>query len=120
MKAFVLSGQDVDEFLVDFEDGNGAVPAHHHPNADGSSGGWVARTAYVDPQALIGDEATVYGRARILGPARLSGRVRVRDRASILGPTELYGPLVVEGRSCLVNGEISGRPRVAAGDGFSE
>lgn len=43
----------------DFDDGNGPVPAHQHPNG----GGWVAETATVAPGAFVGPAAQVYGTA---------------------------------------------------------
>ena len=46
----------------DFNDGNGPVPAHKHPNG----GGWVADTARVDETAFVGRDAMVYGDAMVL------------------------------------------------------
>lgn len=45
--------------LFDFQDGDGPVPAHRHTNPDGSVGGWVADTAYVDPTAYVSPYALV-------------------------------------------------------------
>jgi hypothetical protein len=53
----------------DFGDSNGMVPAHRHINPDGSIGGWVADTAFVDSSVYIGFEALVYNKARILNMA---------------------------------------------------
>lgn len=39
----------------DFEDGDGPVPAHKHPNG----GGWVAESAHVDETAYVGSEASI-------------------------------------------------------------
>ena len=42
--------------MFDFEDGNGPVPAHKHPNG----GGWVADTATVADTAYVGANAEAY------------------------------------------------------------
>lgn len=57
----------------DFQDGNGPVPAHQHPNG----GGWVAETARVDASAYVGPNAWVYGDARVYGNARVFDNARV-------------------------------------------
>ena len=50
----------------DFGDGAGPVPAHRHPNADGSEGGWVAETAYVAPWTILDSDAEIFGTARVM------------------------------------------------------
>jgi hypothetical protein len=47
----------------------GPVPAHRHINPDGSTGGWVAETAYVAPTAFLAEHAYVYDRARVTDKA---------------------------------------------------
>ena len=52
----------------DFQDGNGLVPAHKHPNG----GGWVANTASVAESVYVGPKAQVSGLARVYGSAVVS------------------------------------------------
>lgn len=61
--------------LFDFEDGNGPVPAHQHPNG----GGWVADTATVDASALVSQHARVFGHATVADAAC------IYDRACVFG-----------------------------------
>jgi len=56
----------------DFEDGKDEVPAHRHVNPDGSLGGWVADTAYVDPTSYVMWSAKVYDDARVLENSEIS------------------------------------------------
>lgn len=51
----------------DFQDGNGPVRAHRHPNGCG----WVADTAFVADTVYVGPEARVYGNAQVSGDARI-------------------------------------------------
>ena len=55
--------------MHDFNDGNGPVPAHQHPNG----GGWVADTATVADTAFVGLGAQVCGEALVYGTARVGG-----------------------------------------------
>lgn len=41
--------------IFNFNDGNGPVPAHKHPNG----GGWVANTALVDRSVFVSSSARV-------------------------------------------------------------
>ena len=59
----------------DFQDGNGPVAAHQHPNG----GGWVADTASVEPTAYVGLNAKVYGNASVFGHANVFGNAMVCD-----------------------------------------
>ncbi len=63
----------------DFNDGNGPVPAHKHPNG----GGWVADTAKVDETAYVGRDARVYGNAMVYDTARVYGDAQVYDYARV-------------------------------------
>ena len=69
----------------DFQDGNGLVPAHKHPNG----GGWVANTAsvaesvYVGPKAQVSGLARVYGSAWVYDTARVSGSAAVYESARV-------------------------------------
>jgi len=62
------------------------VPAHRHINPDGSLGGWVAETAYVDVSAYVDEAATVYDNARVLGSsiiepfAKVCGNEVINDK----------------------------------------
>jgi len=63
----------------DFNDGNGPVPVHKHPNG----GGWVADTAEVDKTVYVGRYAMVYGSAMVYGNAKVFDDTchRLSDRA---------------------------------------
>ncbi len=54
--------------IHDFEDGNGPIPAHQHPNG----GGWVSDTARVEDICFVGKEARVSGKAQISGKVCVS------------------------------------------------
>jgi hypothetical protein len=56
-----------DMTTFDFDDGNGPVAAHQHPNG----GGWVADTAKVTDTSYVGPDAWVYGNAEVSGDARV-------------------------------------------------
>ena len=81
MSCVVIRGTGDDDYF-DFDDGNGPVPAHKHPNG----GGWVADTATVDETAYVGAEAQVfcdakvYGNAQVFYNARVNYGARVSDR----------------------------------------
>ena len=64
-----------DMTTFDFDDGNGPVAAHQHPNG----GGWVADTAKVADTSYVGPDAWVYGNAEVSGTARVSGDAWVSD-----------------------------------------
>ena len=76
----------------DFEDGNGLVPAHRHPNGKG----WVANTAYVDPTVYVGPNARVYQNAEVydyaivIRNARVFGYARVFHYAEVFDYAEVY------------------------------
>lgn len=73
----------------DFFDGNGPVLAHRHKNTDGSLGGWVADTAFVEKSVHVGPDVMVSGQAKVLdnavlsGNAKISGDTRVGDNARV-------------------------------------
>ncbi|PCI57240.1 MAG: hypothetical protein COB36_02955 [Alphaproteobacteria bacterium] len=85
----------------DFEDGNGSVRAHRHPNGNG----WVADTATVDDTAYVGVRARVFGYAKIKDKARIrqyasiSGSSIIKDQACIKGQAVIRG-------SCTINGDV--------------
>ena len=69
----------------DFQDGNGPVPAHKHPNG----GGWVADTALVSRTACVGPNARVYGKAWVSGDARVYGNAQVKRGYYTTTPTSI-------------------------------
>ena len=69
----------------DFQDGNGPVPAHKHPNG----GGWVADTALVSRTACVGPNARVYGKAWVSGNARVYGYAQVYGNARVYGNAQV-------------------------------
>ena len=71
----------------DFQDGNGPVPAHQHPNG----GGWVADTATVEETAFVGANAQVYGSALVEGGVQLLGDTRISGVSCVM----TYNPLNV-------------------------
>lgn len=70
----------------DFQDGNGPVPAHRHPNG----GGWVADTANVEETAYVGPNAQVYGSAHVEGGVSLLCDTRISGVSCVA-----YNPLHV-------------------------
>ena len=70
----------------DFQDGNGPVPAHQHPNG----GGWVADTARVEESAYVGPNAQVYGSAHVEGGVQLLSDTRISGVSCVT-----YNPLHV-------------------------
>lgn len=70
----------------DFQDGNGPVPAHRHPNG----GGWVADTATVEETAYVGADARVSGSALVEGGVQLLGDTRISGVSCVA-----YNPLHV-------------------------
>jgi len=79
----------------DFNDGNGPVPAHKHPNG----GGWVADTATVADTAYVGRTAHVYGTARVYGYAQVCGNAQVFGNARVSDKARVYGNAGVGGNA---------------------
>jgi len=79
--------------MHDFDDGNGPVPAHRHPNG----GGWVADTATVAKTAFVGPDAAVFQFAQVHDFAVVTdtcwvlGSARISDHARIAGDAEVNG-----------------------------
>jgi carbonic anhydrase/acetyltransferase-like protein (isoleucine patch superfamily) len=82
-----------------------------HRNPDGSLGGWVKNTAFVDPTAFVGPGALVVDKARVLN------RSRICDSACVAGWSIISGNAVVSehaqvtdtahvGGDCLLNGDV--------------
>ena len=79
--------KDPDPYAVGVYDfGYGPVPAHKHQNGSG----WVADSAKVDSRAYVGPNAVVFNDAVVFGHSR------IEDRA------------VVHGKIVLINGTVSG------------
>ena len=70
-----------------FDFGNGAVPAHKHPNG----GGWAAETATVDGSVFVGKLARVYGNAQVYGNARVCGDAWVYGGKWFSSPLHVVG-----------------------------
>jgi hypothetical protein len=101
--------------VFDFQDGQGPVPAHQHPNG----GGWVADTASVADTAFVGFDAQVFGEARVCGDAqvyenaRVYGDARVFGHAWVYGNAEIYGNAQVFDRAHVYgNAQVFGEARV--------
>ena len=89
--------------LHDFGDGNGPVPAHHHP----LGGGWVADSAHADDTAYIGKDACVFGNAvikdesLITDHAQVGGFAVIKDHACIRDHAAVAGTCVVQDNSVI-------------------
>ena len=95
LQAFLekIDGKAECRHLFDFEDSQGPVPAHRHPNG----GGWVADTAYVAETAYVGPDARVFGNAWVYGYARVYGNAQVYGDALVYGYAQVYGYALVYG-----------------------
>jgi len=100
----------------DFKDGNGPVPAHHHPNG----GGWVAdtatvaATAYVGPDALVSNYAVVSDNAQVYDDAQVSDNAQVYDDAQVSGNALVYGNAQVSGNARVYKTPV----RISRSDGY--
>lgn len=77
------------------------VLARRHTNPDGSVGGYVALSAWADPEAYVGPNAEVAGRSGVYARARIGGA------ALIAGDSEIGGFSVVEGRAVVRSSSIT-------------
>lgn len=89
----------------DFQDGNGAVPAHQHANG----GGWVANTATVADTAFVGPNARVYGNAWVIGNTRVAGNACVYGNAVISENACVGDNAEVSGNACVYNENVTER-----------
>jgi len=71
--------------MQSFDFGNGPVPASRHENRDGTLGGWVAKTAYVDPSAIVFSNAQIFEYARVMGNSRILPGTIVSGNAIVAG-----------------------------------
>lgn len=96
--------------MHDFDDGNGPVQAHRHPNG----GGWVANTATVAETAFVDQEASVFGYSRVLDSAAVTGTAWVLGAAEVSGSARIAGDAEV-GESGRVSGSalVTDNARVA-------
>ncbi|MCL5424002.1 MAG: hypothetical protein M1385_02865 [Candidatus Marsarchaeota archaeon] len=68
-----------------------------HKNPDGTTGGFVektakvAKTVYIGPKTLVFDNAWVSGHARVSGHAWVCGDAEVYDNAIVYGDARVYG-----------------------------
>ena len=69
---------DKNNMTIDFDDGEGPVQAHRHPNG----GGWVANSAMVHEQAYIEEDAKVCSFA-VVGDAMIQSDVRIGRWATV-------------------------------------
>jgi hypothetical protein len=110
----------------DFDDDNGAVPAHRHPNG----GGWIANSATVAETAHVGPLAGVSNLANVLDTASVLDNARVLGQAQISGNAKIHGDALVGGyaRVCdhaevFDNASVTGRVNLydhAQVSGFSK
>ena len=100
----------------------GAVPAIAPARREGAphrnGGGWVEKTAHVDPGAYVGPHAQVLERAQVLNNARVedqavvSGKAvvkdaaRIRHHALITGGSSVGGKARVEDETALYDGTV--------------
>ena len=93
----------------DFDDGNGPVAAHRHPNG----GGWVADTARVSDSAQVSDNARVSGNALVFGNAQVFGNAWVLGTAWVSGDALVFdNAQVSDNAQVFGNAWVSGDARV--------
>lgn len=77
-------------------------------NAEGArhknGGGWVAKTAKVEPTAFIGRDAMVLDRAQVLGRAVISNSAIVKDNAIVRDRARVFNKTVISGNA-VIDGE---------------
>lgn len=94
---------------VDFGDGAGKVSAHQHLKG----GGWVAETAFVDPDCYIGPYAVVFGEARVTGKAIINDHARVSGKAQVYGNAKVYGDAqVYDTAQVYGNARVCGKAKI--------
>ena len=125
--------------MHDFDDDNGPVAAHRHPNG----GGWVADTASVAKTAFVGPDASVFqfasvedfaavtdtawvlgsaavsGHARVAGDSEVNGNARVGEDAEVTGNAFVTDFAVIGGHAavgddakCLETCQVTGDARI--------
>jgi len=112
--------------------GHGEVAASRHVNPDGTLGGWVAATAnvdqvaHVDPDAVVFDNARVFGRSYVFDEAQVFGNARVLDGSLISGTARVFDNATIDAAgvidqaevredACLLDGSIAAGAAQVAG-----
>ena len=105
--------------MHDFEDDNGPVPAHQHPNG----GGWVADSAAVSASAFVGPDAAVFGLARVFDHSTVTDTAWVHGEAEVGGHSRVGGDALVDGNSRILgNADVTDRAHVSGSalvDGYA-
>lgn len=108
----------MDSFLHDFNDGNGLVPSHYHPNG----GGIVAKTATVSEDSMVGPDAQVGGHAMVIDNCKILDEVKVFGNAYICNKVTLEGKVEASGSAEIKNdlvlfgeAKVSVPPKVVLG-----
>jgi len=82
-------------------------------------GGWIHKSAAVDNDKNIKDDARVYGNARVSGNAQVSGDARVYGDARVSGDAWVSGNAWVYGNARVSGGEWVRPPLFIVGSRFS-
>jgi len=77
------------------------VGNRHINSSNHSTGGWVAHTAVVSPDAFIGFHCKVGGNAKVLHHATLKGRAIVLEDAVVKNNARVEGRSVVADHACV-------------------
>jgi hypothetical protein len=89
-----------------------STPEDWHSHSNG--GGWVYKTATVEPSAYLHPTSIVSGDAQVYGNAQVSGNARVYGNAQVSGNAWVYGDARVYG-----NARVYGDARVS-GDAWEK
>lgn len=84
-----MTAERAKEGMIDFGDGLGRVRAYRRKNPDGTLSGWVADTAFLNPNVHIGPEVRIPSKVVVWAAARLTKSSDLRFGASWAAyPTE--------------------------------
>lgn len=106
--------------LEEFDFGSGPTAARRHVNPDGSTGGWVAETADVEPGCTVAPDAVVFGNARVfgnsfvLGSAIVCDYARVKDGGIVTDDARVCESATVEGAVICDHALVNGRAFVGS------
>lgn len=84
----------------------GGAPGGFRANPDASMGGFVASSAVVSVESVLGTETQVCDFAVLKGAVKLQDKAMVSGRASLSGNIELSGNANVYGDANLVNSDV--------------
>lgn len=84
-----------------FKDGMGTVSSHRHINPDGSLGGLVADTAFIEETVTIEHSASVFGHAVVMDNAVIADRAKVFGEAFICDNVHVFGDAKIYGDAFL-------------------